>query len=141
MKLFFDTNVLLDVLQQREGFVADSATVLSKCVAGVHTGMFSALSACNMVYILHHRFSREWISAEIQKLAEILEMHDTRAAEVKAALAGDDSDFEDAVQRICAEDNGADVIITRDKDGFANATIPVLTPTDFLSSDFMNRAE
>ena len=39
---------------------------------------------------------------------------------------------EDAVQRICAEDNGADVIITRDKDGFANASIPVMTPTEFI---------
>jgi predicted nucleic acid-binding protein len=60
-------------------------------------------------------------------------MFDTRAAEVKAALAGADSDFEDAVQRICAEENGVDVIITRDKSGFADAKIPVMTPTEFLN--------
>ena len=132
MKVFFDTNVLLDVLQQRAGFVVDSSKTLSLCAAGIHQGTFSALSACNMVYILHGYFSRDWIMAEILKLSTILELLDTRAAEVKAALASGDSDFEDAVQRICAEDNGADVIVTRDKDGFVNATIPVMTPAEFL---------
>ena len=34
-------------------------------------------------------------------------------------------------ERFCSG-RGADVIITRDKDGFANATIPVMTPTEFL---------
>ena len=26
----------------------------------------------------------------------------------------------------------ADILVTRDKDGFVNATIPVMTPTEFL---------
>jgi predicted nucleic acid-binding protein len=84
------------------------------------------------VYILRNQFAGEVLRNQVLALGSILDMLDTRAAEVKAALAGTDSDFEDAVQRICAEDNGADVIVTRDKDGFVNATIPVMTPAEFL---------
>jgi predicted nucleic acid-binding protein len=84
------------------------------------------------VYILRNQFAGEVLRNQVLALGSILDMLDTRAAEVKAALAGTDGDFEDAVQRICAEDNGADVIVTRDKDGFVNATIPVMTPAEFL---------
>ena len=95
-------------------------------------GCFSSLSACNIVYILRNQFDDEVLRNQVLALGSILEMLDTRAAEVKAALASGNRDFEDAVQCICAEDNGADVIITRDKDGFVNATIPVMTPGEFL---------
>ena len=84
------------------------------------------------MYILRNQFAGEVLRNQVLALGSILEMLDTRAAEVKAALAGTDGDFEDAVQLICAEDNGADVIVTRDKDGFVNATIPVMTPAEFL---------
>ena len=51
---------------------------------------------------------------------------------VSEAIESFGVDFEDEVQRICAEENGADVIITHDKDGFENSHIPVMTPTEFL---------
>ena len=42
-------------------------------------------------------------------------------------------DFEDAMQYECALAAKMDVIVTRDKSGFADAEIPVLTPTEFVS--------
>ena len=132
MKLFFDTNILIDLLTERSPFYDDAKTIVGMCDRGEAHGVFASFSVCNIIYILRKGFNPKELRECISELSNILEMLDTRAAEVKAALEGDDSDFEDAVQRICAEENGADVIITRDKDGFANATIPVMTPTEFL---------
>ena len=43
------------------------------------------------------------------------------------------SDFEDAMQYECASAAKMDVIVTRDKSGFAGAEILVLTPTEFIA--------
>lgn len=99
MKLFFDTNVLLDILQVRGDFVVDSAKVFSKCAVGIHEGVFSSLSACNMVYISRRHFSREQVLSEVLNISKALQMLDTRAVEVKAALISSDSDFEDTVEQ------------------------------------------
>ena len=132
MRLFLDTNVLLDILLEREAFVVDSTLVFQQCVDGRNEGLFCALSACNIVYILRNRFPREQIRAKVLKMAELLRMTDTAAAEVKAALSCESSDFEDEVQLRSAIAAGADVIVTRDKDGFVNSPIPVMTPPEFL---------
>jgi len=134
MTAFLDTNVLIDFLTARGSFGPNARAVVEICTGSNSVrGCFSSLSACDIVYILRNHFTGEVLRNQILALGSILEMFDTRAAEVKAALAGADSDFEDAVQRICAEENGVDVIITRDKSGFADAKIPVMTPTEFLN--------
>jgi predicted nucleic acid-binding protein len=42
-------------------------------------------------------------------------------------------DFEDAVQATAAQRNGIEVIITRNKDDFANSGLKVFTPDQFLT--------
>ena len=41
MRLFLDTNIIVDVLSKREGYV-DSLTVLKSCEAGIVEGWVSA---------------------------------------------------------------------------------------------------
>ena len=42
-------------------------------------------------------------------------------------------DFEDTLQIAAAMAWGADVIVTRDKDGFADSPVKVLAPAEFLN--------
>lgn len=136
MRIFFDTNVLLDVLLFRAPHAEHSAKVLSLCAAGGAQGIFSALSACDMVYILRRSGLPEAdAKSKVLKLAIDVGMTDVDAASVKDALREESPDFEDAVQMLCAMSNHADMIITRDKTGFLNAKIPVLTPTEFLDRE------
>ena len=132
MKVFLDTNVLIDFLAGREPFAKDASVIVGMCDRKEIDGCFASLSACDIVYILRRASDAVELRRRITELSDIIEMLDTRAMEVKAALAGGEGDFEDAVQRICAERNGADVIITRDKTGFADASIPVKTPAEFI---------
>ena len=50
----------------------------------------------------------------------------------KSALKSSFKDFEDAMQYFAAMNEGCDVIITRDKRGFVESTIPVMSPQEFL---------
>ncbi len=53
---------------------------------------------------------------------------------VRAALQSPFSDFEDALQHEAAAQSGiVEVILTRNLKDYKNATLPVLTPADFLT--------
>jgi hypothetical protein len=43
------------------------------------------------------------------------------------------NDYEDAVQHTCAEAENLDAIVTRNISDYKNATLPVYSPTEFLS--------
>ena len=136
MRLFLDTNVLLDVLMSREPYVEHSAKVLSVCATGNAQGLFSALSACDMVYILRRTGLVEAVAkSRVMLLAGTIGMTDVDVSSVADALRGNGPDFEDAVQALCAKRADADLVITRDKTGFVGATIPALTPTEFLNME------
>ena len=49
-------------------------------------------------------------------------------------LGADHPDFEDTLQIAAAKEWGADVIVTRDRDGFANSPVKVMTPAEFLNA-------
>ena len=51
MKVFIDTNVILDVLCKRDKFYNDSLNVLKLCEANIIKGYLSALSITNIIYI------------------------------------------------------------------------------------------
>lgn len=52
---------------------------------------------------------------------------------VDDALASDFSDYEDALQYYSALTKNVEFIVTRNTKDFMHATIPVLTPDEFLS--------
>ena len=50
MKLFFDTNVVLDLLAAREPFFRDACLVHSLCARGVHEGLVADFTFCTIAY-------------------------------------------------------------------------------------------
>ena len=50
------------------------------------------------------------------------------------ALDSDFTDFEDAVLHEAAVAGGMSAIVTRDRQGFANATLPVFDPRELLAA-------
>ena len=52
MKLFIDTNVVIDFIASRETFVDDSRAILNLCESGKVEGGISALTFCTVSYVL-----------------------------------------------------------------------------------------
>ena len=133
MKLFIDANVLLDVLLSRQPFVECSVQVLDLCAKKKAVGCCSGLTVCNLMYILRKHCTLETARQCMSDFATFVEIVDVKSASVIGALHSANPDFEDAVQVGCAATSGADAIVTRDKIGFEDASIPVYTPTELIS--------
>ena len=126
MKIFLDTNVLLDIFMRREPYYDASAQVVYACERGQFTGGFTTLSACNIVYALRKQLGSAQTIEAIRRLVGIIEPIGTSVASLLQSLENPQTDFEDTVQSKCALEWNADTIITRDKSGFTDSAIPVL---------------
>ena len=130
-RIFVDTNVIIDVLMQREGFLA-SAKVLALSKQENFTLYVSVLTMANIAYILRKSLKGESFYREIGKIANLLNVADLMNEHFLSALELQAKDFEDALQYFCAMSNQCDVIVTRNKKDFQFSSIDVLTPEELF---------
>lgn len=137
MKILIDTNVILDVLFNRQEFAEDSAKVLKLCETKQTDGVICALSVPNIVYIMRRELTPQKISQVLETLGQIAQIADLKSQDLTAAAQlcfKDFKDFEDAVQAACAKRSKASFIVTRNVSDFAKSPVPAITPNQFLKS-------
>lgn len=133
MRVFFDTNVVLDVLCRRESFYAASAEAFALAELRKVDGLLSAVSFTTIYYLGCKLVGREQARTFITKLRDVFDVAACDSAVVNRAIDSGMADFEDAVQHFSAVQAGADYILTRNQPDFADAEIPVMTPAEFLA--------
>ena len=132
MRVFLDTNILLDVLLNRQPFVADCAGVILRCEA-LGAPMFIAWHGLATAYYLLKRGRTEKEAlAEVDKILAWARIAEATDAHARQARTLGFSDFEDALQAVAATACKADWIVTRNTEDFALSTVPALTPAEFL---------
>jgi predicted nucleic acid-binding protein len=131
MRLFIDTNVVMDYLAARKPFFAAAEKVISMGDIEGCELCISSLSFTTLFYILRKQKNREELLQLLDWLQEVMVVVSVGSDEINNAIHSDFSDFEDAVQYYAAIACGAERIISRDRTGFANSSIPVVTPEDF----------
>ena len=141
MKLFLDTNIVIDVIANREPFVEDSRIILNLCETGKAEGVISALTLCTISYVLRKFATPGMMRTKLRDLRNILKPIDLSVSLLDKVIASSITDFEDAVQFYTAAYSDADVIITRNIKHFPQDNIPVLTPTEFLAINNSNNSK
>ena len=132
MKILIDTNVILDVLCSREKFLEDSSKIWKLCEVKKLDGYVSALSIPNIVYILRKELTPEKTQQIIDQIFIVFNIIDLKAVDLKEAAAMKPSDYEDALQMICASRIKADFIITRNIKDFMESKITAIKPSELL---------
>lgn len=132
MKILVDTNVILDVLCNRELFVLDSSKVFKFCEVKKITGCVSALSIPNIVYILRKELTPEKTQEVINNIALIFNVIDLKADDVIKAGKLNLGDYEDAIQSVCAARIKADYIVTRNIKDFQGSKVPAIKPSELI---------
>lgn len=132
MTLLIDANIVLDVLQNRENFVKESAMIWKLCETEQAKGYISTLSFANIMYILRKELTSDKIEEVYHKLCLIFEFADFSSSILSKAVEMNWKDFEDAVQSATAEQIHADYIITRNVRGFTRSKVVAFTPTELL---------
>ncbi len=132
MVLLIDANIVLDVLQNREGFVKESAMIWKLCETEQAKGYISTLSFANIMYILRKELTPDKIEEVYHKLCLIFEFADFSSSILAKAVEMNWKDFEDAVQSATAEQIHADYIVTRNVRDFTRSKVVAFTPTELL---------
>lgn len=133
MKLFLDTNILMDIVFERPICLDVEIKILQLAYKGQVNVAISALSLVNTIYVAKkYGKTDESIKAALFTLSKIIDTIDIRGNDAVGTLVNGWNDYEDGLQYHCAVNYNADFIITRDKKGFAASIIPVHTPQEFL---------
>ena len=132
MKIWIDTNIILDVLCNRKGFFEDSSKIWKMCETNRIEGYISALSVPNIVYILRKELDPEKTMEIIQKLTLIFDVLYLKSSDLKNAAAMLTSDYEDAIQMCQAARIHAEHIVTRNIRDFKESSVQALTPAELL---------
>lgn len=132
MKLFLDTNILIDKLANRQPFVED---VKELCVAkffGDVELLVSVQSYLDALFVMHKYASQVALRQSCIESYKFFNVVDMEKANLLLGLESDWPDVEDFVIARTAEVVGADFLITRDVDGFKDSKVQAVSPKSFI---------
>ena len=134
MKVLLDTNVVLDVLLDREPWSRAATELFAAAERGRLEGMLGATTVTTIFYLARKVVGVDAARREIRRLLTLFAVAPVSRSVLGDALELDFADFEDAVLDAAARHAGAEAIVTRDPKGFAASRLPVLTPGELLGS-------
>jgi predicted nucleic acid-binding protein len=132
-RALIDTNVVLDVLFEREDFLEPAKAIWQAVENGQLDGYVSAVTPITVFYVAHRQTKN--LKKARQLTAEVLDTFRVCALTesiLHSAMNLSTEDYEDAVQIFSAMAEGLDVIVTRDLKDYANSPIRALSPVEFV---------
>lgn len=140
MKVFLDTNIVLDLLLERDGY-EEAARILQLQEEEKFTVCVSILTMVNVAYVYRKTVGQRMAVVNLKYLSALMEVLPMDGAMLQQAIYQDGPDFEDILQAVCAAEAGCNYIVTRNQKDFVTppallkeqpAFPPVLTPSGFL---------
>ena len=132
MKLFLDTNIVMDYVEHREPFVLHALSLFEMGYDGLHQLYISDLTFAHISYLTRKSMTRDRFYEIVEDLCAVAHVAGMGEQAVKDAIHLQAKDFEDALQYFSAHQAGADCILTRNKKDFSFSDIQVWTPEEFL---------
>ena len=132
MRIFLDTNILLDVLLNRKPFCETSSQLWRLAECGRLEAVISAISFNNVFYIVRKYAGKEAAQRTVEVMNVNFSVFPLTQEIISRAIAAKLPDFEDSIQFFSAVSCEADYIITRNAKDFPQDSIPVLSPAAFL---------
>jgi len=131
--LFLDTNIVIDVLANRQPFSIIGARLFDFAEKGKIKLFISALSYSNIYYILKKSCSHKETISLLRDLEALTSTIDVTGRIISNALNSEFKDFEDAIQNFTADSSKKmDAIVTRDVKDYKTSDLPVFTPNEVL---------
>lgn len=127
MRIFLDTDVLLDILLNRHPHYEASADLVDWLTDHPGSAAISWHGAANLHYL-----SKNGATEFLRELLEFVDIPRTGTGEMVRALDLGFADLEDAMQVSAALVFGAQMIVTRNGKDFRRSPIRTLTPGEAL---------
>lgn len=129
-RFFIDTNVILDFFLARKPHADAAARLLDAGLAHrceVHT---SAVSFCNVAYILHRLEKKRRIEKDLELLLNCVKIAPNDASQLGQALHVPGPDYEDAIQYTSALATQCTHLVTSNIKHFRHSRIPVIDASE-----------
>jgi predicted nucleic acid-binding protein len=133
MKILLDTNVVLDLLLKKEPFCDDAKSIFEAIEDGYVDGYLSPTSITTIHYLTSKQKGKEKADEVVFKLLKIFNITTVDKIVLIESSLNNGNDFEDSVIYTSALFNDIDFIVTRDKKGFKNSKVEVITPAIMIS--------
>jgi|SRR5574344_1643742 predicted nucleic acid-binding protein len=134
-KLLLDTNIIIDLLSERQPFYSEAARIFTLADKNEIQISVSALSIATTNYILLQSKKSDEAKQILRKLKLIVQVLSLDDKIVELALNDSDfKDFEDGLQYYTAVENGLDAIVTRNLKDFRKSKIPVMTADQYMQT-------
>jgi predicted nucleic acid-binding protein len=126
--MLFDTNVVLDVLLDRQPYVEASAAVWATVESRTAEGLLAAHAVTTIHYLVQKEMATAKAKRVISSILRVFSVATFDGAVLQHALQLPSADFEDAVTAAAARSAGCDYIVTRDPKGFRGSPVRPITP-------------
>ena len=135
MKVFIDTNILVDLLCNRIPFNKEAKEIFTLAYEGKIDLVISSLSYINAYYIgKRYNYTPDDLVNALVNIAGMSSISIIDEYVIESALNAKWKDFEDAVQFFSAQNAECDCIVTRNAKDFNKSTIKVMEPSVFTNS-------
>lgn len=128
-----DTNIVLDLLLQREPFAKLAYSIFEQAEKGNLSVYVTATTFTNIFYIIRRAQDREIAMAAMERMLSGFYICAVDEQVLRDALSLGLQDFEDGIQLACAIRNRMDGIVTRNKKDFTTESLPIYTPNELLA--------
>lgn len=132
-KVFIDTDVILDVIFERNPHAKTSHLILGLAESNKIKGFTSSLVMANCYYIIESKYSKQKAKNSIQTLKSFIKILPVTGKELEESLNSKFDDFEDGIQYFVSLNNNIQIIITRNIKDYKHATCEVYSPKEYLS--------
>jgi len=133
VKVLFDTNIILDILLDRQPFSEPASILLSKVERSEMDGFLCATTITTIHYLLSRHLNKEQAVSGINSIMALFAIASVNRLVIEDAIKAKFTDFEDSVLHEAARHANVEYIITRNIKDFKKAKIPVFTPVEFLN--------
>ena len=130
-RIFVDTNILLDVLLEREGYYYDALKIWANAENGNVEACIAAISLNNIHYVMRKLKSETTAMIAVKILLRIFKVIPVDADILGRAVDFHDKDFEDDIQLQCALKAKCSQLFTRNPNHYDHSAIAVVPPSSF----------
>ena len=133
MRLFLDTNIVVDLLEGREPFCYDAAQLFTMAHDKKVELLVSPMTFSTASFLLR-KHGPEGVRNLLSNLRQLVRVTISDERTVDDSIASQFKDFEDAMQYYSALNAKAEIIITRNGKDFTASNLPVMTATEYLAN-------
>ena len=131
-RVFVDTNVILDILQRRDGLLDALRMVMSARRYQMQL-VTSTVSMVNVAYALRHQYKGAALCNVLDMIGQTVSPISVSSDAYQKAIKAEWKDFEDSVQHYAAIEANCICIITGNVKDFRSSSLPVIKPSQFVS--------